>query len=132
MASREMTPLQAGVAEADHPGTFAPGHASIPDAPAGTVLVMKDQRSGYPAAWNAPTVDDGEWLSQGEAARQLRVGAGLRIGMLIVNERLQPAHNSAGEAGVTLSSVAAELTWRQQASLWGRLRRFIADLIGWV
>lgn len=80
---------------------------------------------------NAPvTAADADWLSQPDAARLLGMATG-RIGLLIANGHLEPAHNHAGWAGVTRQSVEIERQWREQSTLGKRFSRVFRDLLHW-
>ncbi|WP_415954520.1 DNA-binding protein [Streptomyces sp. KLOTTS4A1] len=79
---------------------------------------------------NVATVEDDTWISQPDAARHLGVSLP-RIGMLIANGHMTPAHNSAGRAGVTIASVQAEETWRANATTRAKIARLLKDTINW-
>ena len=68
---------------------------------------------------NVQRVVDSDWMSQFEAAEMLGVSL-LRVGFLIQGLSLEPAHNEAGQAGVTVKSVHRE---RQRRADAGPLRR---------
>jgi hypothetical protein len=96
---------------------------------------VKDASEGYPKVmrgWdNGPeTVRDADWLSQPEAAVMLGIPTG-RIGLLIANGHLRPAHNSAGWAGVTRQSVEMERQSRSGATWRKRASRLVRDVIRW-
>ncbi|MER5409032.1 DNA-binding protein [Streptomyces sp. NPDC002769] len=76
------------------------------------------------------TVEDNAWVSQPDAARRLGIPLA-RLGMLIANGRMTPAHNSAGRAGVTIVSVEAEETWRANATILAKIARLLKDTISW-
>ncbi|MBO0512989.1 DNA-binding protein [Streptomyces beijiangensis] len=69
-------------------------------------------------------------MSQPDAARRLGVSLA-RLGMLIANGRMTPAHNSASRAGVTIVSVQAEETWRANATIRAKIVRLLKDTINW-
>ncbi|MGW6209242.1 DNA-binding protein [Streptomyces sp. NPDC055089] len=77
-----------------------------------------------------PQVPDDAWLSQPEAARQLGIAL-FRIGVLIACGHLAPAENPAGRAGVTITSVEAEKTWRESATRRAKALRTLKDAIGY-
>jgi len=88
---------------------------------------IERQDRGYPAQMGAvPLVEDDLWISQFEAAEILDI-AMLRIGLLIQIDRLEPVHNSAGQGGVTRSSVARELARRADAGFLKRVRNSVSD-----
>lgn len=74
-------------------------------------------------------VRDDAWLPQYEAARQLDISA-FRVGVLIACSHLVPAENSAGSAGVTITSVQAEKTWRANATYRTKAPRLLKDTVG--
>ncbi|MFH9554674.1 DNA-binding protein [Streptomyces sp. NPDC017435] len=78
-----------------------------------------------------PQVADDVWLSQPKAARQLGIAL-FRIGALIACGHLAPAENSAGRAGVTITSVQAEKTWRDSATYRAKALRLLKDTIGFI
>ncbi|MFI6893947.1 DNA-binding protein [Streptomyces sp. NPDC050256] len=75
-----------------------------------------------------PQVPDDAWLSQPEAARQLGIVL-FRIGVLIACDHLAPAEDSAGRAGVTITSVEAEKAWRDSATRRAKALRLLKDTI---
>lgn len=88
------------------------------------------QDAGYRAALaSAPTVGDDEWVSQFDAGQALHISLS-RVGFLIQGRRLRPAHNAAGQAGVTRASVDAERPRREGARIGRRAWLFIADVAG--
>jgi len=91
--------------------------------------MMPPEERGYPKLLRVPRVEDSAWLSQPEAARQLGVAL-IRIGALIACGHLTPAENPAGRAGVTITSVQAEQTWRENATFRAKATRFLKDTIG--
>lgn len=91
-------------------------------------MTPKDERR-YPKLLQIPQVADDVWLSQPEAARQLGIAV-FRIGALIACGHLAPAENPAGKAGVTITSVEAEKTWRDSATYRARAFRLLKDTIG--
>jgi hypothetical protein len=88
----------------------------------------RDERR-YPKLLRVLRVADDAWLSQPEAARQLGITL-FRIGVLIACGHLRPAENSAGRAGVTITSVQAEKTWRDSATYRAKTLRLLKDMIG--
>ncbi|MFE3328797.1 DNA-binding protein [Streptomyces sp. NPDC059176] len=76
-------------------------------------------------------MDDAEWLSQHDAARQLGVAV-IRIGALVACGHLAAAENRAGQAGVTITSVQAEKGWRETASTWAKFVRLLKDSISFL
>ncbi|MEU5825423.1 DNA-binding protein [Streptomyces sp. NPDC047803] len=90
-------------------------------------MTPRDERS-YSKLLRVPRVDDA-WLSQPEAARQLGIAL-FRVGALIACGHLAPAENSAGSAGVTITSVQAEKTWRDSATYRAKVLRLLKDTIG--
>ncbi|MFJ7948949.1 DNA-binding protein [Streptomyces sp. NPDC096354] len=74
-------------------------------------------------------VGDDAWLPQHEAARQLDIAVH-RVGVLIACGHLVPAENAAGSGGVTLASVQAEKTWRDNATYRERALRLLKDTVG--
>ncbi|MFF1687136.1 MULTISPECIES: DNA-binding protein [unclassified Streptomyces] len=76
------------------------------------------------------TIEDTAWMCQLDAARRLGVSLA-RLGMLIANGRITPAHNSAGRAGDTIVSVEAEETWRAHATIRAKIARLMKDTINW-
>ncbi|OKJ75048.1 DNA-binding protein [Streptomyces sp. CB02460] len=91
-------------------------------------MTPRDERR-YSKLLRVPRVADDAWLSQPEAARQLGIAL-FRIGALIACGHLAPAENSAGSAGVTITSVQAEKTWRDSATYRAKARRVLKDTIG--
>jgi hypothetical protein len=91
--------------------------------------MMLAKGRGYPKLIRVARVQDNEWLSQPEAARQLGIAL-IRVGSLIACGHLAPAENPAGRAGVTLTSVQAEQTWRQNAIFRAKAIRLLKDTIG--
>ncbi|THA32119.1 DNA-binding protein [Streptomyces sp. A1277] len=84
---------------------------------------------GYPKGLlKVPTVTTDAWASQHEAARILGVSVG-KIGVLIATDHLTPAHNPAGEAGVTRVSLFEEVDWRTTATISKKMRRLFKDSI---
>ncbi|MFD5872011.1 DNA-binding protein [Streptomyces sp. NPDC060322] len=83
----------------------------------------------YPTLLRVPQVADDVWLSQPEAARHLGVAL-FRIGALIACGHLAPAENSAGRAGVMITSVQAEKTWRDSATYRAKVLRLLKDTVG--
>ncbi|MGW1563300.1 DNA-binding protein [Streptomyces sp. NPDC002144] len=79
----------------------------------------------------ADRVEDHAWMSQQEAARHLGIAL-IRVGMLIANGHLTPAHNPNGHAGVTTTSVQAEKTWRANATIPAKCARLLKDTINWI
>lgn len=86
-------------------------------------------RSSYPRYYGSH-VPDHEWLSQAEAARELRMSR-LRIPLLLANDHLSAAKDSCDRPGVTVSSVVAEKSWRTSASFAARFKRLCQDILGW-
>ncbi|MFE3329908.1 DNA-binding protein [Streptomyces sp. NPDC059176] len=91
-------------------------------------MTAPDQRR-YSKLLRAVRVEDDAWLSQPEAARQLGIAV-FRIGVLIACGHLSPAENPAGNAGVTITSVQAEKTWRNNATIHAKALRLLKDTIG--
>ncbi|WUW26423.1 DNA-binding protein [Streptomyces sp. NBC_01463] len=91
-------------------------------------MTPKDERR-YPKLLPVPRVADDAWLSQPEAARQLDIAL-FRIGALIACGHLAPAENSAGRAGVTITSVHAEKARRASATSRAKSLRLLKDTIG--
>ncbi|MFG2409558.1 DNA-binding protein [Streptomyces brevispora] len=91
-------------------------------------MTPRDERR-YPKLLRVPQVADDVWLSQPEAARQLGIAL-FRIGALIACGHLAPAENSAGRAGVTITSMQAEKTWRDSATYRAKALRLLKDTIG--
>jgi hypothetical protein len=83
----------------------------------------------YPRGW-AVTLPEPEWVSQEDAAKQLRVNI-LRVGVLISNEHLDAAETVTGAMGVTEASLTREAEWRASASLAAKYRRALRDLLRW-
>lgn len=71
---------------------------------------------------------DDAWLSQAEAARQLGIAL-FRVGALIACGHLVAAEDSAGCAGVTLTSVQVEKTWRESATYRAKTLRLLKDTV---
>lgn len=81
---------------------------------------MDRQNGGYLAAFSsARRVDDGDWVSQFDAADRLGVSM-MRIGFLTQNGRLEPVHSATGKGGVLRATVEREAVRRAGA---GRLKR---------
>lgn len=93
-------------------------------------MTPRDERR-YPKLLRVPQVTDDAWLSQSEAARQLGIAL-FRIGALIASGHLAPAENAAGKAGVTITSVQAEKTWRSSATYRAKALRLLKDTIGFL
>jgi hypothetical protein len=91
-------------------------------------MTAPDKRR-YSQLLRAVRVEDDAWLSQPEAARQLGIAA-FRVGVLIACGHLAPAENPAGTAGVTITSVRAEKTWRDNATIRAKSLRLLKDTIG--
>ncbi|MYS34276.1 hypothetical protein K388_06514 [Streptomyces sp. KhCrAH-43] len=91
-------------------------------------MTPRDERS-YSKLLRVPRVADDAWLSQPEAARQLGIAL-FRVGALIACGHFAPAENSAGSAGVTITSVQAEKTWRDSATYRAKVLRLLKDTIG--
>lgn len=94
----------------------------------GRLMTPPDERR-YPKLLRVPQVTDDVWLSQPEAARQLGIAL-FRIGAFIACGHLTPAENSAGRAGVTITSVQGEKTWRDSATYRAKALRLLKDTIG--
>ena len=73
-------------------------------------------------------VADDDWRTVAQAATALGVSE-RRVTVLLANDHLRPARNSAGEVGVQLASIEEERAWRQSASRWARLRRLLRDVL---
>jgi hypothetical protein len=86
-------------------------------------------RGSYPHYY-AKKVPDDEWISQAAAARELGVSR-LRVGLLIANDHLSAAEDSANRSGVSISSVAVEKRWRESAPSGARLKRLFLDVVGY-
>ncbi|MFD9793720.1 DNA-binding protein [Streptomyces sp. NPDC059070] len=98
----------------------------------GSVMRQRGRRAqhhGY-ILLRVETVEDSAWISQPDAARRLGVSTA-RLGMVIANGHLTPAHNSAGRAGVTIISVQAEEAWRANATIRAKSLRLLRDTINW-
>ncbi|MFE9859886.1 DNA-binding protein [Streptomyces sp. NPDC005780] len=91
-------------------------------------MTLRDERRYPKLLLRVPQVPDDTWLSQPEAARQLGIAL-FRIGVLIACDHLAPAENSAGRAGVTITSVEAEKTWRGSATRRAKALRLLKDSI---
>lgn len=74
-------------------------------------------------------VRDDAWLPQHEAARQLDIAV-FRVGVLIACGHLVPAENASRSAGVTITSVQAEKTWRADATYRVKALRLLTDTVG--
>lgn len=92
-------------------------------------MTPRDERRYPKRLLRVPQVPDAAWLSQPEAARQLGIAL-FRIGVLIACDHLAPAENSTGRAGVTIISVEAEKTWRDNATRRAKALRLLKDAIG--
>ncbi|WP_326844288.1 DNA-binding protein [Streptomyces sp. NBC_01281] len=91
-------------------------------------MTSRDERR-YPKLLRVPWIPDDAWLSQPQAARQLGIAL-FRIGALIACGHLTPSENSAGRAGVTITSVQVEKTWRDSATYRAKTLRLLKDTIG--
>ncbi|MEU1369135.1 DNA-binding protein [Streptomyces sp. NPDC005803] len=91
-------------------------------------MTPRDERR-YPELLRVPRVADDAWLSQPEAARQLGTAL-FRVGALLACGHLAPADNSAGRAGVTITSVQAEKAWRDNATYRAKALRLLKDTVG--
>ncbi|MGW0933760.1 DNA-binding protein [Streptomyces sp. NPDC002666] len=92
------------------------------------LMPPRDERRYPKSLLRVPQVPDDAWLSQPEAARQLGIVL-FRIGVLITCGHLAPAADSAGRAGVTITSVEAEKSWRHSATRRAKARRLLKDTI---
>jgi hypothetical protein len=94
---------------------------------------LERQDRGYQGALRgrAVSTDDEGWVSQFDGAEQLGVSL-FRIGLLIASGVLEPAHNPAGQAGVTAASIEHELRWRQTAGLVARAMRAVKEALHFV
>lgn len=89
-------------------------------------MPLRNERRYPEPLLRVPQVPDDTWLSQPEAARQLGIVL-FRVGVLIACDHLAPAENSAGRAGVTITSVEAEKTWRDSATRRAKALRLLKD-----
>lgn len=87
------------------------------------------QEKGYSNALRplARVIPDAEWVGQVEVAESLGVSAA-RIGILIQGRLLVPAHNEAGQAGVTRESFDRQVERRKGHGGRGKARMFLADV----
>ncbi|MFB7225423.1 DNA-binding protein [Streptomyces sp. NPDC056227] len=74
-------------------------------------------------------VEGDAWLSQPEAAQHLGISMA-RLGLVLACGHLTPAENPAGRAGVTIASVQAEKSWRENATIRAKTTRLLKDTIG--
>ena len=88
---------------------------------------VKKQDDGYPTGWEIGEVDSADWVGRLDAAEQLGVSA-IRLGLWISIRRLVPAHNPAGQAGVTRRSIEAMRVTRLDAGPFRRFGQLLADL----
>jgi 2-keto-3-deoxy-galactonokinase len=84
--------------------------------------------------WTRPPIvaPAADWVSHPEAADLLKSRSAPfpHIVFLVARGLLQAAYRATdGADGVTLSSVAEELRWRKEASLWRRIRRRIGGIL---
>ena len=98
---------------------------------------MTDDSLGrrYPrimGAWSNAPVEVGacEWVSQPDAARELKVPL-LLLGWIIACEHLTPANGPDGKAGVTRASLDREIAWRNEATIGRRLGRWVKNTLRW-
>ena len=82
------------------------------------------QNRGY--SFPAEVVLDDDWVSQFDAACQLRIGHP-RVGALIVSGQLDPVHNSRRQAGVSRASVERQRRRRVGVGLVRRAVAFVTD-----
>jgi len=71
-------------------------------------------------------VVDEDWESQFDAAERLKVSM-WAIGAHIASDRLTPAENPAGHAGLMRMSVDAEAEWRRDRSIAALFWRSVKD-----
>jgi hypothetical protein len=88
--------------------------------------LLKEQARGYP--YSVATVPDAEWISQFEAARELRIGR-YRIGALITIRQLVPVHNSRRQAGLSRESFEKQRSRRVGVGLPRRTWLFVTDAV---
>lgn len=80
---------------------------------------------------NYRQVDDSEWASQYDAAKELKLGM-FRLSFVLANDHLDSVENSKKEQGVTRKSIAAEKQWRKDASFFKKFVRTLSDIINWI
>lgn len=85
---------------------------------------VKRQDRGY--SFPVPKVPDADWVSQFEAARELRIGH-FRVGALVVSGQLDAVHNSRRQAGVSRASVEKQRSRRVGIGLLRRTLVFATD-----
>ncbi|MFJ1588546.1 DNA-binding protein [Streptomyces sp. NPDC088197] len=79
--------------------------------------------------WGNPPVatPDEEWVSQPDAAKILGISMA-RVVWRIMSDHLTPAHNSAGRAGITRSSIVKDQQWLAAASWRAKSFRMLKDI----
>jgi hypothetical protein len=86
---------------------------------------VRRQNKGY--SFRVRTVANAEWVSQLDAAKELKIGRGLRVGALVITRQLEPVQNARGQAGVSLESLNRQKARRDGAGLLRRAWLFIRD-----
>ena len=76
-------------------------------------------------------VEDAEWVSQYDAAKELGLSM-FRLSFVLANDHLDSVENSKNEQGVTRKSLVVEKQWRQNASLFKKFIRILSDIINWI
>lgn len=86
--------------------------------------------------WRRPPIvaDEADFMTFTDASKALRDarGTGSNVGLLIARGLLQNCFLDDGKEGVTASSVATEIEWRETASPWRRFTRTLGGILNWL